>query len=65
MVCPHCQTRGSVTSEQIKAKKGISGGKATAAIMTVGLSVAATGLARKEKVTQLTCSNCGMRWQVQ
>jgi transcription elongation factor Elf1 len=65
LVCPHCQTKGSVTTAQVKVKKGISGGKATAAVMTVGFSVVATGLSRKEKLTQLTCSNCGMSWQVQ
>ncbi len=65
LVCPHCNTKGGVTTKQVKAKKGISGGKATAAVMTMGISTVATGLSRKEKVTELTCSNCGMTWQVE
>jgi hypothetical protein len=31
MVCPHCQTKGSVRTKQVTQKKGVSGGKATAA----------------------------------
>jgi hypothetical protein len=29
IVCPQCQTAGHVTTRRVKAKKGISGGKAT------------------------------------
>ena len=64
IVCPHCQTQGHVTSKQVKVKKGISGGKLTAAVLTVGFSLLVTGLSRKQTVTQLKCSNCGMTWQV-
>jgi hypothetical protein len=62
MVCPHCQTSGRVSTRQVKAKKGISGGKATGALLTGGLSILATGLSRKEMVTQAHCSNCGATW---
>jgi hypothetical protein len=31
MVCPHCQTRGSVRTRRVKVKQGISGSKATGA----------------------------------
>ena len=62
MICPHCQTKGSVTTQQVKKKVGISGGKATAAVMTCGLSMFATGLSRKDQVTEATCSNCGQTW---
>jgi hypothetical protein len=62
MVCPHCQTKGSVTTRREKLKKGISGGKAVGALMTAGLSVLVTGLSRKENVTEATCSNCGAVW---
>lgn len=64
IVCPYCQTTGSVQRAQVRVKKGISGGKATAAVMTAGISLLATGLSRKESVTQMHCSNCGTGWTV-
>lgn len=64
IVCPHCNSTGTVTARQIKRKKGISGGKATGAIITGGASVVATGLSRKEGATQMSCSNCGTTWDV-
>lgn len=36
VVCPHCSKRGCVATKREKAKKGISGGKATGAILTAG-----------------------------
>ena len=62
IVCPHCQTRGHVTACQVKLTKGISGSKATAALLTGGLSMLGTGLSRKEIATQAHCSNCGSVW---
>jgi hypothetical protein len=62
LICPHCQTKGSVTTRQVKLKKGISGGKAVGALMTAGVSVLATGLSRKEDATEAKCSNCGSVW---
>jgi len=62
ILCPHCRTVGHVTTQQIKLKKGISGGKATAAVLTAGVSILATGLSRKETVTEAKCSNCGSVW---
>jgi len=62
LICPHCQTAGSVRTRSIKAKKGISGGKATAAILTGGISMLATGLSRKENSTEAYCSHCKSRW---
>jgi hypothetical protein len=62
MVCPHCQTRGRVTTQSIRQKKGISGGKATGAVLTGGVSMLATGLSRKESATRATCGNCRSRW---
>jgi hypothetical protein len=64
LVCPHCQQGGGVTSKQVKKKGGISGGKATAAILTGGVSLVGTGLAKKGFVNELSCSNCGMVWHV-
>jgi len=62
IVCPQCQGRGRVTTATVRLKKGISGGKATGAILTGGLSLLATGLSRKENMTEAQCSNCGSVW---
>jgi hypothetical protein len=62
LVCPHCQTKGKVWTEQVKRKKGISGGKATAALLTGGLSLLAFGLSKKDLVTEAHCDNCGSMW---
>jgi len=62
LVCPHCQTQGQVRTKAITQKKGVSGGKATAAVLTGGFSMLATGLSRKEKMTQARCSRCGSTW---
>jgi hypothetical protein len=62
MVCPHCQTKGSVVTERTKMKQGISGGKATGALLTGGFSILATGLSRKQKVTKARCTHCGAEW---
>lgn len=62
MICPHCQSKGTVHTRQAKQKRGVSGGKATAAVLTGGLSVLATGLSRKERVTEARCTNCGSTW---
>jgi hypothetical protein len=62
MVCPHCMTRGRVRTENTKVKQGISGGKATGALLTAGLSVLAVGLSRKQRVTRALCAGCGNSW---
>ena len=62
MVCPHCQSRGTVRTKKVKRKRGISGGKATAALFTGGVSLLATGLSRKENVTEARCRKCGNVW---
>jgi hypothetical protein len=62
MICPHCQTQGKVRTKPFTKKAGISGGKATAALVTGGLSVLATGLSRKEHQTQAHCGNCQATW---
>lgn len=62
MICPHCQTRGSVFTKGIDQKRGVSGGKATAAVLTGGVSLLATGLSRKEHATQAYCTNCKNTW---
>ena len=62
LVCPHCQTKGFVHIKSVKRKKGISGAKATGALLTGGLSMLATGLSRKEAMTQAHCDNCNSTW---
>lgn len=64
VVCPHCGKMGCVATMRSKQKKGISGGKATGALLTAGLSVLVTGLSRKESVSEAMCKNCGVRWQL-
>ena len=62
IVCPHCQGRGQVHTKRVRVKRGISGGKATGAVLTAGFSILATGLSRKEAATQATCNNCHVTW---
>lgn len=64
LVCPHCQKKGAVHQKKSKRKQGISGGKATGAVLTGGLSLLATGLSRKQAGTEMYCSNCGTSWFV-
>jgi hypothetical protein len=63
MICPHCQTKGEVYTGMGKQKQGISGGKATGALLTGGISLLATGLSRKTTVTFAYCKNCESQWQ--
>lgn len=62
LLCPHCSERGSVHAKPVKQKAGISGGKAMAGLMTGGLSLLATGLSRKQALTEAWCSNCQSTW---
>jgi hypothetical protein len=64
IVCPHCATAGQVTVRLAVRKKGVSGGKATGALLTGGASMLLTGLSRKEPARELHCGNCGMTWDV-
>lgn len=63
MICPHCHEKGKVRTTQVDRKKGISGAKATGAILTAGVSVLATGLSRKERLTRAYCGNCANMWE--
>jgi len=65
IVCPHCRREGSVVTSQVQQKRGVSGGKATGAVMTGGMSLFLTGLSRKQTVTQLRCGGCGVTWTVE
>jgi hypothetical protein len=62
LICPHCQTKGRVRTKPLTRKAGISGAKATGALLTAGVSLLATGLSRKENVTQAHCDECNSTW---
>lgn len=64
LVCPHCQQGGGVSRRTERRKQGISGAKATGAVVTGGISVLATGLSQKRSVTVMECRNCGASWTV-
>ena len=62
LICHHCGVRGRTRTKRNTTKKGISGGKATAALLTGGVSLLATGLSRKVANTQAHCGNCRNVW---
>lgn len=62
MKCPHCDTTGNIRTKGITQKKGISGGKAAAGLMTGGVSLLAVGLSRTEKSTEARCGKCKNVW---
>lgn len=62
MVCPHCQTRGAVYTKAIAKKAGVSGAKATGALLTGGVSLLAVGLSRTEQQTEAYCRACQCTW---
>lgn len=64
VICPHCQTAGHVRIRELTVKDGISGGKATGALLTGGLSVLATGLSQKQTVARAHCGWCGVTWVI-
>src|SRR5436190_525332 len=59
LICPHCQTKGLVRRRQITRKVGVSGAKATAAVLTLGTSLFVAGLSRKAAMTRAHCDACG------
>lgn len=63
LLCPHCGERGTVRTKPVNRKKGVSGGKATAALLTGGASMLAVGLSRKEHLTRAHCDRCGSAWE--
>jgi hypothetical protein len=62
VVCKHCHQAGHVTVKKVARKKGVSGGKATGAIMTGGWSLFAVGLSRYEDALHMRCGNCRLEW---
>ena len=49
IVCQHCQTKGKVVTEMARVKVGISGGKATAAVLTGGWSLLGPDWRRRKR----------------
>lgn len=64
IICPHCQTKGSVKTWRADQKTGIDGEKAGMAVITGGLSVFATGLSGSRGVTRAKCLKCGVKWDM-
>ena len=62
IICPYCKTSGKVYMATVEKKSGIHGGKATAGIITGGLSLFFTGLSAKQKVNEYKCRNCNAKW---
>lgn len=62
IVCSQCGEKGYVHTRKVSKKAGVSGGKATAALLTIGLSLFVTGLSRSEKLTKAYCGNCESQW---
>ena len=62
LICPHCSTKGKVRAKPVNKKVGVSGAKATAALLTAGTSLFVAGLSRKGKFTQAHCDNCDSTW---
>jgi hypothetical protein len=63
-ICPNCHKKGYVIARTGKKKTGISGAKATGALLTGGLSLLAFGLSKKDVVTEAKCKNCNSVWIV-
>lgn len=63
ILCPHCGERGQVRTQRSQQKAGISGGKVMGGLLTGGVSLLATGLSRKQWVTNARCGSCQSQWQ--
>lgn len=64
IVCPHCQTAGHVTFREVKRKKRVTATRLLGAAVTAGGSLAVTGVSKKGYVNEMSCSNCGVTWDV-
>jgi len=62
--CQYCNGIGTVVVQQVKRKKGVSPGKIAGAVVTGGISLVGTGVAKKVWMNQLTCTACQMKWYV-
>lgn len=64
LICPHCRTAGRVVVGIDQRKAGVSAGKVAGALVTSGVSLAATGVSRRQRVQTCRCGACGMSWVV-
>ena len=64
VICPHCHKGGHVRIKARSTKTGISGAKATGAVLTGGASVLVTGLSKKDLLNHATCANCSVTWVI-
>lgn len=62
MICPHCQTKGKVRAKTVLKKAGVSGSKASAAVLTGGASILVAGLSQEDECTAASCDECGSHW---
>jgi hypothetical protein len=63
IICPQCHTKGAVRMRWEMRKGGVSGGKATAAILTGGTSLLLPGRYRWQEATEAHCDNCTSTWK--
>lgn len=64
MICPHCQTKGSVSVSSERRKAGLSFPKLFLLVFTAGISFFFVGLARKESYNEASCANCSAKWNL-
>ncbi|MEJ2193376.1 MAG: hypothetical protein P8X73_00780 [Ignavibacteriaceae bacterium] len=62
MICPYCQRKGQVRVKTIIQYKRINVVQATAAILTFGITLLATGFLRKEQERHAHCGYCNSVW---
>lgn len=61
IICPFCQTRGSV---RVSKKQDTSGLKMTGAALTFGLSTMITGVNKHQTRIQAVCGVCRQKWDM-
>ena len=64
IVCPMCGEKGGVRAHRRKAKKGFSTGKIMGGLFTGGISLLATGIAKKDWIYKCYCEKCGMEYDM-
>lgn len=64
IVCQFCQETGHVTVQRFKKDKRLSATRTLTGMATLGASAMVVGVTKKGWVTRLSCSNCGMTWDV-
>ena len=64
IVCQFCQEQGCVTARKVPRVKRKTATRIVGGIATMGGSLALTGVSKKGVVIELSCSNCGMSWDV-